>query len=573
VRSTDGLPPRPPVPLARSARDRIPLALGLATAFAGAVNVASALTPGLPVRVRQLLALAPASDLRLAHALALPAGLALLGVAWPLARRRRRALFLAVALLAAAGLLNLLKGLDVEEAALSWGLAAGLWHARPVFWVRHERERLGTVALRCALVAAGTAGTAILAVALAAGHALEPLHGGVAGTALAGLGLAHVGPFSEPFRWLPLGLGVLGVAGATAIGAQLLAPLRPRLVSGALDRTRAAALVRIYGSDTLSAFKLRDDIVRRWSADGRAMVAYRVHAGALLLAGDPVGPVTQYRELLEDVRGYARAHGLALGAIGASDTYAAAARRAGMRHLYMGDEAMLATGVMDLSGGTRKSLRKAVNRVARNGYGARLQAVSELTPETLAELERVSERWRDGVPERGFSMAHHTLADELLPDAMVLVARDGDGRIRGFLHFMPVYGRPVASLAFMRRDRDSPNGLTEFMVVEAARQLGEAGIEEFSLNFAAQGRWLRAPENLVERAVAALLRVADRWLQIERLLRFNEKFEPRWQPRYLLFERPSHLPRVALAAMVAEGQLATPSPRFRPRRDPSPSPS
>ena len=61
--SPDGLPPRPSVSLARSARDRVPLVLALATAFAGAVNVASALTPELPLRVRQLLAVAHAADL------------------------------------------------------------------------------------------------------------------------------------------------------------------------------------------------------------------------------------------------------------------------------------------------------------------------------------------------------------------------------------------------------------------------------------------------------------------------------------------------------------------------------
>jgi len=156
----------------------------------------------------------------------------------------------------------------------------------------------------------------------------------------------------------------------------------------------------------------------------------------------------------------------------------------------------------------------------------------------------------------------------------VLVARDGDQRIRGFLHFMPVYGRPLASLGFMRRERDTPNGLTEFMVVEAARLLGEAGIAEFSLNFAAHGRWLRAPDNLLERLLAVVLRTADRWFQVERLLRFNEKFEPRWQPRYLLFEHALQLPRVAFGAMVAEGQLPTPSLRPKAlRRHPAPSPS
>jgi lysyl-tRNA synthetase class 2 len=152
-----------------------------------------------------------------------------------------------------------------------------------------------------------------------------------------------------------------------------------------------------------------------------------------------------------------------------------------------------------------------------------------------------------------------------VPDATVVLARDGDGAIRGFLHFVPVFGRPAVSLAFMRRDRATPNGLTDFLVVEGARLLGDAGVEELSLNFAAFGRWLREPANAFERAAGRLLRMADRWFQLERLLRFNAKFGPRWQPRYLLFAGPARLPRVALGALRAEGQL--PGPRqLRPPR-------
>ena len=101
------------------------------------------------------------------------------------------------------------------------------------------------------------------------------------------------------------------------------------------------------------------------------------------------------------------------------------------------------------------------------------------------------------------------------------------------------------------------------MVVEAARLLGEAGIEEFSLNFAAFGRWVRAPANPLERVARRLLRIGDSVFQIERLHRFNAKFDPGWHPRHLLFERPATLPRVALAAMWAEGQLPRPALALR----------
>jgi lysyl-tRNA synthetase class 2 len=157
-------------------------------------------------------------------------------------------------------------------------------------------------------------------------------------------------------------------------------------------------------------------------------------------------------------------------------------------------------------------------------------------------------------------MAGDAIADELLPDAVVVLARGADGSAGGFLQFVPVFGRPQVSLGFMCRGSATPNGMTEFLVARAAELLGDRGIEEFSLNFAAFGRWLRAPANPLERALAAVLRVGDRWFQVERLERFNAKFEPRWQPRFLLFDGALGMPRVAVAALCIEGQLPTPRP-------------
>jgi lysyl-tRNA synthetase class 2 len=140
-------------------------------------------------------------------------------------------------------------------------------------------------------------------------------------------------------------------------------------------------------------------------------------------------------------------------------------------------------------------------------------------------------------------------------ESVVLVARDEEGRIRGFLHFVPSYGRAAMSLSLMRRDRETPNGLTEFLVVKAIELLRERGVEELSLNFAAFGRLFERPQSAAERLLRRLVVFASRWFQIESLYRFNAKFGPRWEPRYFLYEGLLGLPRAGMAALWAEGQL------------------
>ena len=181
-------------------------------------------------------------------------------------------------------------------------------------------------------------------------------------------------------------------------------------------------------------------------------------------------------------------------------------------------------------------MRQSVTRIEKAGYTFSMETLSDVGDETMAELERVSDAWRAGADERGFTMALERLGGAQQHETVVAIARDDEGHVRGFLHFVPSYGRPAVSLSFMRRDPETPNGLTEFLVARSIEALRARGIEEVSLNFAAFARLLTEPENLLERAAARVLRWADAWFQIESLYRFNAKFDPRWEPRYVLYE-------------------------------------
>ena len=529
----------------------------------GLVNVGSALTPGLHSRMQLLQELVPGEVPVAAHALALSAGVALVILGIYLMRRRRRAWALAVAVLAVAGALNLLKGLDVEEALACWALAVLLVGGRGAFTVVHEDGGWRVPLLRSAGILAGvlvaSAGTLV-----AASHWGTPgLNPGRTLAELAAALTLSPGPVrsSDHFEWVPGALLGLWTGGLATVAWQLFRPLAgPRGLPPGELRPLAQELVASHGADTLSFFKLRTDKHHFFDRSQRAFVGYRIETGVLLVSGDPVGPAEAVPGLLRDLYGFAEARGLALGVVGASEEFAELAREAGLSSFYIGDEAIVELAGFSLEGRAIRKLRQAVNRVRKAGYTVVLRSMGELSEPELRELEEVSDRWRGDEPERGFSMAIDSLRGDYLDESLVVVARDEEGAVRGFLHFAPCYGRPVASLGLMRRDRDSVNGLTEFLVVSAIELLRERGIAEMSLNFAAFARWLRSPSGLVERTLGRVVALANPYFQIESLYRFNAKFNPRWQPRYLLFERgPLGFARTGLAAMFAEGQLPSPS--------------
>jgi lysyl-tRNA synthetase class 2 len=523
-------------------------------AFAiGLVNLLSALTPNIAWRHHLLLHIEPVESVPLFHTLTVPASVALLVSAFYLRARRRRAWQAAFLLMLGLGLLALLKGFDFEEAVLDWAAAGTLWWGRDSFYVRHERLHPRSplvIAAGAVLAASAVAGIVVwIATRAEPGDVVRELGSLLSWT-------KGSMSFHDELGWLPAGVGALSLAAIVLVSYYLFRPLAPpcTLPCGE-ERQDALELVHAHGRDTLAFFKLRLDAQYHFAADRRAFLGYRVANRVMLAGGDPVGAQDAIPGLVRDACAFAELRGLRFAALGASAALLPVYEQAGLRSLYIGDEAIVETSGFSLEGRWIRKVRQSVSRLETAGYSAEEHAFATLDDETLRELERVSTLWHEGRPERGFTMAMDSLRGAHQAGSVVIAARGPDGKLHGFLHFVPSYGRPAMSLSFMRREHSTPNGLMEFLVVRAIELLGERGVEELSLNFAAFGRWLGRPEGHFEELLGRIVTLGNRFFQIESLYRFNAKFAPRWEPRYLVYEGPLGLPRVGLAALRIEGQL------------------
>jgi lysyl-tRNA synthetase class 2 len=545
--------------LARARRvQRAPLVVATVVASGGLLNLIHGILPGRNVGI--LHGFTPDAVGPLAKASGVFAAVAMLVASRGLARRRHRAWQVATAVTALSTTIHVLHGFN--HGTLASAVVLVLLIAR-----RHTFDGPGDTQSR-ALVAR-RALTVIAAIGLYAAIALwvnqtaadQPLtFRFVLRETLDGLfainlrGSPHLGgPFGH---WFPLSLLLLGIASTLWVVAGWIAPWRHRVVQEEHERSVARALVHAWGVDTLAPFVLRSDKSYFFTADHAAFLAYRVVSGVAIVSGDPIGPRERLEELIGTFVDHAHHRDWRVAILGASEGCLPLYAAHGLHSLYHGDEAIVDTASFSLEGRAIRKVRQSVHRLAQAGYTTRVLRPSELDGELRRELEDIARDWRGDAPERGFVMALDALFALGDEDALFVIGFTPEGRAAGFLHFAISCGGAL-SLSSMPRLRTTPNGFNEWLICEAIAWARDNGFERVSLNFAPFAALL-APEadltGMQEVQRRALMTLKGHF-QLDNLLSFNRKFFPRWERRFVVYERRRDLPRVGIAALAAEAYL------------------
>ncbi|MFK4145542.1 phosphatidylglycerol lysyltransferase domain-containing protein [Streptomyces sp. NPDC004065] len=569
--------------------EAVPTLVARACAVVGLLDIAAGVFPRFRhSRMHAMAEVLPGSFGPFAAALSLSAGVLLLLLAHGLKRRKRRAWRAAVALLPAGAAAQFVYRHSVVGVVIAAALLTPLLiHRREFAALPDPRSRWRALA-NFVLMSAGS---------LALGMVIVSVHPHrMVGNPSVADRLTHVvyglfgfeGPvdYQGNTSWtVAMSLGALGWLTAATTAYLAFRPEHPAAHLTEDDENRLRELLARHGGrDSLGHFALRRDKAVVFSPSGKAAVTYRVVSGVMLASGDPIGDVEAWPGAIERFMDEARAHSWTPAVMGCSETGGEVwTRETGLDALELGDEAVVEVADFSLSGRAMRNVRQMVKRIERAGYETRVRRIRDLSDAELERIRRAADDWRGTDTERGFSMALGRIGDPSDGDCLIATAHKQDdvpgeyGDLKAILHFVP-WGRDGASLDLMRRDRSADPGMNELLIVAALQAAPKFGITRVSLNFAMFRSALARGEKIgagpVLRAWRGLLVFLSRWFQIESLYKFNAKFQPRWEPRFVVYRASADLPRIGFAAMQAEGfvNLALPLPRFLRRRTAAPRP-
>lgn len=361
--------------------------------------------------------------------------------------------------------------------------------------------------------------------------------------------------------FLLLGVGVV----------EILRPVLPRRKGRITETERATSVVKRYGYRSLAHYTLGPNMSYFWADSGQAYLAYRVHRGVAVILGDPVGQTGELEPLVKRFQAFCRRQDWEPAFYQASETTLGYLAPSGIHAIKVGEEAIIDTNQFTLQGKIGAPVRHAIARARRDDVSVSVWHGEDLPEPIFAGMKRISAAWLQAqhtYTQMSFSMGRFPA--DWSPELLTVVAQDKDGAVLAFLTWTPLYRGNGWTLDNMRRAQITAPGTMEFLIAESVEWARARGFQAMSLSLAPLAglkeevqeinslvtppRWrISSSARLLQRSAAYLHRRGLLLGNYRSLYFFKHKFQPVWEPRYLVVNDAATLPRVLIALAVVHG--------------------
>lgn len=311
-----------------------------------------------------------------------------------------------------------------------------------------------------------------------------------------------------------------------------------------VDDVKAA--LQTWGGGTLSWMTTWEG--NSYARTSSGIVAYQRRAGTAIVLADPLGPAASRAESVQEFVGMAERAGLVPCFFSADDATRAVIPE-GWRSLIVADDTIVDLAGLEFTGKRWAAVRTSMNRAGREEMTFRMTRLSEEPWGVQQQLRAISDMWvgDKGLPEMGFTLG--TLQEARDPEVRLALALSPEGNVDGFLSWLPVYGEGRIegwTLDLMRRRDGGFGPVMEFLIGSSARFFADEGARMLSLSGAPLTHDYPPDAGMIAELSDKLADLIEPVYGFRSLHRFKEKFQPRYEPLYLLYRDEADLARIGL---------------------------
>jgi phosphatidylglycerol lysyltransferase len=530
---------------------------GLLVALQGILNISSAMLSYTPERLAWLQKTLPAEIIYSSRSMVLLSGFFLLSVAWNLGRRKKTAWLITIWMLILSIISYIFKNLDIEEITITLSLLGLLWLFRRDFTVKSDPTAFERLLTSLPSILTFFCLYAIIGFYILKSEFTPSFEVTRVIEETLSLVTFQGSKFYNPvtFRASFFQDSVIFVAGAVVMNAGFNI-MRPIIIQEPSmgDKDLARKILHEYGVTSNSYFTMGDDKSYMFNQKGTGYIAYVVKHGVAVTAGDPVCSDADVVELVSDFLELCDENGWTPVFNLVEERYLDEYLKHGLKKIKSGEEGIIDLQNWSISGKAKEDIRGSYNKGKRNNWIYEIHREEITDVDTVDQIRKISDQWLSGKfgGEMSFMMSITPMYGS--SETLVTMVKDAQGKIMAFMTWAPIYGQNGWTGDYIRRIKDSPNGVMDFLLVSTILELKESGYSVLGMGaapFYGVGEDEKQDINFIEKGMKYIYENVNDVYHYKQLFEFKDKFGPRWENRYIVIPSSRDLPKIIIALVNA----------------------
>ena len=507
--------------------------------FLGVVNIVSTLTPAISERLKILHEFFFSGVIFSSNLVVLVTGLLLLVTAVFMLKGLRSAWWLALFLSIVSVVGHLTKGIDYEEASVALLIIAILLFTRKEYYIRNN-PKLRMIGIRTALFST----LAVFVYGIVGFYFLDKKQFSIEFSFIQSVkytfqnfflvGNSDLVPrsaFARDFLWTIKGSGFISIV------FLLYTFIRPYVLKEETSEdeyAEARDLTEHYGKSQLDYFKTYFDKLIFRGSDGMSFIAYKVSGNFAVALEDPVAPdAGSMKQCIEEFRKYCFENGLKDIYYRVPSESLPVYKSLKKKAMFLGQEGVVDTFSFSLEGRSMKSVRNAISKVKELGYVAKIIQPPVLDG-TIQKLKAVSNEWLQTTGREEIIFSQGMFSEIEIKYQTVIVVENKEEKIIAFLNIIPDFAPDEGTFDLLRKTKDAPNGVMDFILIELINYLKNKHIHFLNLGFAPLSG-LTAPDSFPEKSIKFAYEKIRSFSHYKGMREYKEKFNPVWNDKYLVY--------------------------------------
>jgi phosphatidylglycerol lysyltransferase len=514
----------------------------------GIINIISVLTPAISERLALLKDFLPIEIIHASNYLAMVAGLFLLVTAAFMLKGLRTAWWFALILTIISFVSHITKAIDYEEATIALLVIVVLIATHREYYIK-TNPRLRNVGLKTSLLLTVSA----ILYAVIGFYLLNNKHFGTDFSLVQSLrfalrnffliGSSDLLPASPFAKYFLYSINISGIISISFLIYTLVNSYTPRKNVSDEELSLATDLVKFYGKSSLDYFKTYRDKFIFFPESKKAFLAYRISGSFAVVLENPVAKNTaELKKCIVEFDKYCYQNGLKSIYYRIPESSLRVYYKLRKKDLFLGQEGIVDISAFDLSGGSKKSLRNAVNKVTEQGCKATIHT-PPVKEGVLQKVKSVNNEWLHERDRTEILFSQGIFDWEEFKQQTILTAENEEEKIFAFLNIIPDYAKNEATYDLIRKTKDAPNGVLDFILIELIKYLKSLGIAYLNIGFAPMSG-LNEPETFPEKSMKFAYERIRSLSHFKGLREYKEKFEPVWYNKYLIYQHDYDLLQV-----------------------------